>query len=255
MGNTLHGAPTKVSAMRPARNPNSSRSVFDPPNKRRKTQETLPPINLGPSGPPKRSSVTGRIDLTNNDAESSSRSPTVADISDDSLNIGTEKRPSSRVANDGRATQRLKGSHRGGISSKAVDTDSETEPIEYYPEPERKPMIPKEKKGKVQDLVRNFESRDDGESYTPKLNFKPRPPLLSTKPKLKVRLFFIEEGGQLADPCSQDGAKQQKFHPAHELYLWDEGQGESCVCLGPDRLGTRHGTPHGITRVFSGFRS
>jgi len=159
-------------------------------------------MNPGPPRPPKLSLVDRQIDLTNNDAESSSRSPTVADISDDSLNIKSEKRTSPRIANDGRATQRLKGSHRGGESSKAVGTGSETEAITYFPEPKskRKQMMPKEKGVNVQSMVRNFESRRGGEPDPPKLELKLAAPLPPTKHNPKVRLIFIEEGGQLADP-------------------------------------------------------
>ena len=196
MEDTLHGTHTKVSSMRPAGNPNSGGSVFDPPNKRRKTHETSLPINPGPSGPPKWTSADGQIDLTNNDADSVSRSQTDADIaSDDSLNLGSGKRSNPRIANDGHATQRLKGSHRGGESSKAVDTGSEAEGIDYFPEPRWGQMMSKEKKVDVRNMVRNIESRDDGGSHPPKLNLKNGPPLPPTKPKPKVCLFFIEEGG------------------------------------------------------------
>jgi len=210
---SLHRTP--ASSMQPAGNPNGKRSVFEMPNKRQRTQKISPSINSGPSGS-KQSSVDRRIDLTNSDAESSSRTPTVAEISDDSLNLGAEKRSSSRIVNDGRATQRLKGSHRGGESSKAVEMDSETEAIGSFPEP--KWMRMKGKGVHVQNMVRNFESRSGGGAHPPKLELTSGAPLPPTKHNPKVRLTFIEDrrGRTGADLISRRG-QTTTFSPSPRI--------------------------------------
>ena len=209
--------------MRPAGNPNSSHSVFNLPNKRQRTHETTPLINAGPSGPHKHSSIDRQIDLTNNDVESISRSPT---DSEDSLNLGSEKRPSSRIANDGRATQRLKGSHRSGKSSKAVDTGSEVEGIDDFPVTKWGQMMPKEQKVNVRSMVRNLESRGGGESHPRKLNLKSGAPLPSTKRNPRVRLFFIEKGGQLADPNPQTGPNNNLLSLSTKFTHGTKGKGK-----------------------------
>ena len=178
-------------------NPNTTRGVFitEPPNKRRRTEEKSPPINPGPLGHSKRSSVDRHIDLTKDEVELGSHSLTVSEESDDPLNLGAKPRPNPRVVNDGRATRRLRAGRRGGESSKAVDTDEEAEAIEEYPEGTKKRMVPKERGGKVQGIVKNIESRNGGESHTPRLPLVPSVQLLPPKPK--VRLSFIEDGAGL----------------------------------------------------------
>jgi len=198
MGDNLYGPSSKVSSMRPAGNPNSNRSVFDPPSKRRKTQKTSTPINPGPSGFPKRSSVDRQIDLTKDEVELAPHNLTVAEDSDDSLNLRATEGSRPRIANDGRATQRLKAGRRGGESSEVVDTDTETDPIDEYVEPRRKLVTPKGERGKVRGIVQNIESRGGRESGPAKLSLGPSKPVMSLPPRrhpLKVRLFFIKEGG------------------------------------------------------------
>jgi hypothetical protein len=199
MSTTLHDRPSKISSMRGG-NPNSSGAVFNSSHaqKRRKTRKTSPPRNTGPS------SLSKQIDLTKEDAELVSYSSTVADDSEDSLNLGTAERSRSRIAGDGRATQRLKADCGGGESSKAVDTDTETEAIEDFPVPTRKPAVVGGKGGVVRNMVRDYES-NNGKSRAPKLNLNssnpsnPLNPLSSGKPRLKVRFLFTEEEGWLAD--------------------------------------------------------
>ena len=189
--NNLHGPlPNKVAAMRPA-NPNSDRTVFiPPPNKRRKTLKTPPPINPGPLSLSKRSSVERHIDLTKDEVGLGPHSSTASGDSDDSLNLLP---PSSRIANDGHATRRLKAGR--GESSKAADSDAEAEAIEEYPEETKKRMTPKDRGGKVQGIVQNIESRNGGEVRRPKLHLNSDNPLVlfpPSKHKTKVRLFFMK---------------------------------------------------------------
>lgn len=176
--------------MQPSGNPNSVRGVFNPTpaSKRRKTEEGPSPINPGTSGLPKRSRVDKPIDLTKDDA---SHSPTVTGDSDDSLNLGAAERSKPRIADDGRATQRLKAERRGGRSSKTADTDTEDEPIDEFPAPTKKPV---KEKGVVRGIVQNLESRNG--QVPPKLPLNSYNPLKSVppgKPGPKVRLFFAEE--------------------------------------------------------------
>jgi len=236
--------------MRPAGNPNRSRGVFDPPSKRRRTHETSPPINPGPSGPPKQIFVDGQIDLTSNDVESISHTPTVADLSDDSLNLGTEKQSSSRIANDGRATQRLKTSHRGAAPSKVVDTDSETEPIDSFPEIKwGRRMMPEEKKGeKVGKIVRDIESRGAGESHPRRLDLRSGPPVPSTKHNQKVRLIFTGEGEHSPNPNPQTGPNNNLLSQSTKFTYGTKGKGKGVHALaltdwvrGTEHLAGLHG--------------
>ena len=141
------------------------------------------------------------IDLTKDDAELASHSSTVADDSDDSLNLRAEEPPKMRIADDGRATQRLKEDHRGGGPSKAVDVDTEIEQIDEFPVLTRKEgkvrnMARNIEEGKVRGMARNPE-HTGGKSHAPKLDLSTSNPLaslLTGKPKSKVRLF-TENGG------------------------------------------------------------
>ena len=198
MTDNLRGHTSKVSSMQSRGNPNSSATIFIPKTKRQKTQKTSPPINPGPSGPSKRNSFDKPIDLTTDDAEPLSLRSAVLDDSDDSLNLGAAERSKPRIANDGRATQRLIAERRGGEPSKVVDTDTETEAIEEFPVPEKKSV--KEKGGVVRNLVRGIESRNGRDP--PKLALNLNNPLASIpsgKSGLRVRPLFTEEEESLAD--------------------------------------------------------
>ena len=113
-----------------------------------------------------------------------SHSSIVTDDSEDSLNLGAEKRSKTRIAGDGRATQRLKADPRGGKLSE-VYSDTETEPIEEFPPQPRKRV------GMVKDIVQTFER-----SGVPKLQLTSDNPLNSlplANHKPKVGLLTEEE--------------------------------------------------------------
>jgi len=198
MANNIDGHPGKGPSVPTKGNPNSHRSVFEPLHepKRRKTQETSSPRKPGPSGHSKRAFLDKPIDLTKDDAELVSHISTVADDSDDSLNLGAAERSKARIAGDGRATQRLKADHGGGESSKAVDTDTETEAIEEFPISTGEPTMVKGKGGRVRAIARNFEL-NGGKPDPPKLPLNsgnPFNPLSLANRKPRVRLFTEEEG-------------------------------------------------------------
>ena len=116
------------------------------------------------------------------------RSSTAADDSEDSLNLGAEKRSKARIAGDGRATQRLKAGPTGGKSSDVINSDTETELIEEYPSQPRN-------KGKGQTIIRNIESKN-----APKLQLTSNNPLDQLSPvnlKSKVDFLAEEEGFRL----------------------------------------------------------
>ena len=189
----MDGHPGKGPSVVTKGNPNSHRSVFElqRESKRRKTQETSSSRKPGPSDLSKRVFLEKPIDLTEDDAELVSHISAVADDSDDSLNLGAAERSRVRIAGDGHSTQRLKADHGGGESSKAVDTDTETEAIEEFPVP----TMAKGKVGMVRAIARKFE-HEGGKPHPPKLPLNsgnPFNPLLPANPKPKVRLFTEEE--------------------------------------------------------------
>ena len=150
------------------------------------------PRNPGPSILSKPDPLDKPIDLTTDDAELVSHGSTVADDSEDSLNLGAAERSKARIVDDGRATQRLKADRRGGESSKVVNSDTETEPIDEFPSQQKKG-------GKVQSIVQKIE-RNGGKLLAPKLQLAQGNPLssLSATHKQKVRLF-TEGEDRLAD--------------------------------------------------------
>jgi hypothetical protein len=121
-----------------------------------------------------------------------SHSSTVADDSEDSLNLGAAERSKARITGDGHATRRLRADNRGGESSKVVNSDTETEPIDEFPSQPKKG-------GKVQRIVQNIES-NGGKPHPPKLRLGPSNPLdsLPTNHKPRVR-HFTEGESRLAD--------------------------------------------------------
>jgi hypothetical protein len=195
-------------------NPNSTRTVFDRQHesKRRRTQETPIP---GPSTLSKQGPLDKSIDLTNDDTEPVSRSSMVTDDSEDSLNLGAEKRSRARVAGDGHATQRLRAGSRGGKPPEVLNSDTEIEPIEEFP--------PQPRKGVVQTIVRNIERNN-----VPKLQLNSDNPLnllpLANR-KLKVGPLTEEEGRRLTR--SLPAKVYRLSHQAHAVYKWFQRQGES----------------------------
>ena len=196
-------------------NPNSHRTVFNDPSplhepKRRKTQETSSPRKLGSST----LSKPKPIDPTKGDAELVSHGSTVAD-SDDSLNLGAETRSKPRIAGDGSATRRLKADHGGGESSKVVNSDTETEPIDEFP------SQPKTG-GKVRGIVENIE-RKSTKPHPPKLQLVSNNPLnlLLANNKPKVRLF-TEGEGRFADACI---FRQSPAPPPRYLHMDKKARG------------------------------
>lgn len=191
MTDNLRVRPSKGPPVQTGGNPNSIRTVFGPPPapKRRRTEKGTSLTNPGTSRLSRRHSVDKPIDLTEDDIR---HSPTLIDDSDDSLNLGAVERSKSRIANDGRATQRLKTEHRGGESSKTAGTDTESESIEEFQAPTKKPV--KEKVGVVRDRIKDFESLNGG--APPRLKLDLSNPLKSIpprKPKPNV-CPFINEG-------------------------------------------------------------
>ena len=162
-----------------------------------------------------------------------SRSSLVADDSEDSLNLGAEKRSKARIAGDGHATQRLKAGPRGGKPAETLDSDTETEPIEEFPAQQRK--------GVVRTIVRNFER-----NHAPKLPLNSDNPLVSlplTNHKSKVGLLTKEEGCRLTRSAP---AKVYRLnHEAHAVYKWFQRQGQIFAWHTPDGLGARYRTPSG----------
>ena len=164
-------------------NPNSYRTVFDVQShesKRRKIDETSSSRQPEPFRLSKRGLLGGPIDLTGDDAEVASYSST---DSEDPLNLGAEERSKSkaRIVRDGPFTRRLRTDHRGGESSKVVDSDPHTGPIQESAS-----------KGKVRGFVHIIEG-----GQPPKLQLNSENPLDSLSPasrKPKVRLFIEEEG-------------------------------------------------------------
>lgn len=120
-----------------------------------------------------------------------SHSSTVADDSDDSLNLGAAERSKTRIADDGRATQRLKADHKGGESSKAANSDMETESIDEFPSQPKK-------RGKVHSMVRNLE-RNGGKLHPPKLPLTSSNPLSLLPPNHKPKVRLTEEEGLLTN--------------------------------------------------------
>jgi len=173
--------------------PNNHRSVFElrRESKRRKTQETSSPRKPGPSGLSKRGFPGKTIDLTKHDVELESHISTVADDSDDSLNL---RRYKTHIADDDRATQRLKADHRGGESSNAVDMD-EAEAIENFPVPTGETTTVKGKRGMILALVQNvvWNTEKLPAPRSPLNPSNPLNPLPSAYRKPKVRLFTEEE--------------------------------------------------------------
>jgi len=198
MANNIDGHPGNGPSVSTIVNPNTHRSVFEPLRepKRRKGQQSSSPRKPGPSGLSKRAFLDKPIDLTEDDAELVSHTSTVADDSDDSLDLRTVERSKARIADDLRATQRLQACHGGGQSS-AVDADTVTEVIEEFPVSTGEPMMVKEKGGRVPGATRNIESRNDGKIHTHGSPPNPSEPSNSLPPeshKPKVRLFDEEEG-------------------------------------------------------------
>lgn len=107
-----------------------------------------------------------------------SHSSIVTDDSEDSLNLGAEKRSKTRIASDGRATQRLKADPRSGKSSEVLNSDTETEPIEEFP------SQPRKRGGVVKDLVRSFERNDAPKLQLTSDNPLNLLPLANHKPKV-----------------------------------------------------------------------
>jgi len=183
--------------------------------------EPLPLVRRGPLDKP--------IDLTRDDAELVSHSSTAADDSDDSLNLGAEERSKARIASDGRATRRLKAGHRGGESSKVVNPDSDTEPIEgSSSQPIEESSSRPKKRGKVQSMVQNIERNGVG-SRPPKLPLTPDNPLnsLPGSHKPKVRLF-IDGEGWLADTRV---TRQSQTPPPSSRYLQMDRKARGKPCL------------------------
>jgi len=199
MANNIDGHPGNGPSVSTIVNPNTHRSVFEPLRepKRRKTQQSSSPRNHGPSGLSKRAFLDKPIDLTEDDAELVSHTSTVADDSDDSLDLRTAERSKARITDDLRAIQRLQVCHGGGEPPKAVDADTETEAIVEFPLPTGESMMVKGKGGRVPGVMRNIESRNDGKIHTHGSPPNPSEPLNSLPPeshKPKVRLFTEEEG-------------------------------------------------------------
>ena len=187
-----------------------------PDRKRRRTQDTSLPRKPEPLPLVRRGPFDKPIDLTRDDAELASHSSTAADDSEDSLNLGAEERSKARIASDGRATRRLKAGHRGGESSRVVNPDSETEPIEGSSSQPIEESSSRPKKGKVHSMVQNIERNDVG-SRPPKLQLIPDNPLnsLPVNHKPKVRLF-TEGEGRLADTRA---TRQSPTPPLNGRYL------------------------------------
>lgn len=198
MSNNLGNHSTKGPPPPSAGNPNSGASVFTRAPKRRKTQNTPSSTNSGSSDVSKHRSVDRAIDLTEDDAEPPLHGPTAADDSGDSLNIRPAGQSRSRIADDGRATRRLRADHRGGGSSKAADPGMETDEIEDFPGP----TTAKEQKGKVRNMVQALEYRSGGRSTAPRLNLAPDHPALSGSEKFKpsVHLPLLKRKGRWLIP-------------------------------------------------------
>jgi len=155
--------------------------------------------------------------------------------------MGAAERSKARIASDFRATRRLKAGHRGGESSKAVNSDPETGPIE---ESSSRPK----RRGKVQNMVQNIERNGVG-PRPPKLQLSPDNPLssLPVSRKLKVRLLLKGKVGWLIHGLLE---KAQLRPQVHDIYTWTDRQEESHTRLTPLRLGARHRTPPGTARAF-----
>lgn len=194
--NNIHDRPSKGPSAPVPGNPNSHRTVFSGQSrerKRRKTEETSSSRQPGPSTLPNQGLSDRQIDLTKDDVELVSHSSTVADDSEDSLNLGAEERSKIRIADDGPSTRRLKADRRGGESSKAVNPDVQTEPIEEYPS-----------QLKVKSMVQRIEQHG-GKPQKLALGWQnPLDHVSPTNRKQKVRLFIEKEGGRLIPGLSDN---------------------------------------------------
>lgn len=141
-------------------NPNSH-GVFDSPPSRKRPK--IRPTSTSFSRKP--------IDLTTEDAGSVLPDSTAVEDSDDSLNIQAKGRSQSRIASDGHAFRRLKAERRDVQSSKSTHSDTETDPIEEFPETKTENM------GKVWGMVRKYE-HTQGKTPT-SVSRGPRPKVLS----------------------------------------------------------------------------
>jgi len=182
MADNLHSPSGGGSGALPTGNPNRKGSVFDIPQetKRRKTQKMQPQKRLVLPGPSKKGPGDKMIDLTNDDGEPVSLSSTAADDSEDSLNLGAGERSGTRIAGDGRSTQRLRADRAGGEPSRTVGAGTDIEPIEEYGET-----------GRVRRITRKYESN----SHPPKLQFHQSHPMGSRHPanyRSRVRLSIGE---------------------------------------------------------------
>ena len=223
------------------RNPTSRHDVFVHDRKRRRTRDTSLPTKPEPLTLVRRGPLDKPIDLTRDDAELVSHSSMTADDSEDSLDIGAAERSKARIASDGRTTRRLKAGHRGGESSKAVNSDSETGPIEgSSSRPKRE--------GKVQSMVQSIERNGVGPRPA-KLRLHPDNPLnsLPVSRKPKVHILLKGKVGWLIHGLLE---KAQLRSRVHDFYTWTERQEESHTWLTPLRLGARHRTPPGTAQAF-----